>query len=154
MRNWIFAWALLNDPTKSSVAGKVGVAPVLASPQHIGHGCTGGWVLAINAYSKYKDEAWTFIDYMLSKQTQTSLALHAGLIPSRHDVVTHHHVQAQVPYFKHIETILEQGKNRPTLTNYNQFTTIVQGAISAVLSNQSSAASALRDIQSQVTSLT
>jgi multiple sugar transport system substrate-binding protein len=118
-----------------------------------GHGCTGGWVLAINAFSQHKDEAWKFIDYMLSKDTQTSLAMNAGLISSRPDVVSDPTVQAKVPYFSQLASILNTGNNRPKLVNYNQFTTPLQAAINGVLSNQGSPASALSSVQSQVGSL-
>ena len=154
MRNWTFAYTLANDPSKSKVAGKVGVAPTLATTGNAGHGCTGGWVLAINAYSQHKDEAWTFIDYMLSKDTQTSMSMNSGVISSRPDVVNDSAVQAKVPYFSQLGTILNTGDNRPTLKDYNQFTTPLQAAINGVLSNQGSAASALNGVQSQVASLT
>jgi multiple sugar transport system substrate-binding protein len=154
MRNWTFAFALANNPSKSKVAGKVGVTTTLATPGNTGHGCTGGWVLAINANSQYKDEAWKFIEYMLSKDTQASLSINAGLISSRPDVVNDSAVQAKVPYFKQLATILNSGNNRPQLVHYNQFTTPLQAAINGVLSNQGSPSSALSNVQSQVGALT
>jgi len=153
MRNWVFAYAIANNPSNSKVAGKVGVVPTLATTGQTGHGCTGGWVLAINAYSQHKDEAWKFIDYMLSKDTQTSLAMNAGLISSRPDVVSDPTVQAKVPYFKQLSTILPGGMNRPQLKSYNQFTTPLQAAINGVLSNQGTPADALNSVQPQVSSL-
>ena len=153
MRNWTFAYAIANNPSKSKIAGKVGVVPTLATTGQSGHGCTGGWVLAINAYSQHKDEAWKFIDFMLSKTTQTSLATNAGLISSRPDVVNDPTVQAKVPYFKQLASILNTGYNRPQLVSYNQFTTPLQAAINGVLSNQGTASSALSSVQSQVATL-
>ena len=117
-------------------------------------GCNGGWVLAINAFSQHKDEAWTFIDYLLSKDTQTSLALNAGLISSRPDVVNDATVQSKAPYLKSLATILAGGNNRPQLKSYNQFTTPLQAAINSVLSNQETPTNALNSVQSQVGSLT
>lgn len=154
MRNWTFAYAIANNPSNSKVAGKVGVTTTLATSGNSGHGCTGGWVLAINANSQHKDEAWKFIDYMLSKDTQTSLSMNAGLISSRPDVVNDATVQAKVPYFKQLSTILNTGNNRPQLVHYNQFTTPLQAAINGVLSGQGSPSSVLSDAQSQVSSLT
>lgn len=154
MRNWTFAYAIANNPSRSKVAGKVGVAPTLATAGNTGHGCTGGWVLAINAFSQHKDEAWKFIDYLLSKDTQTSLSMNAGLVSSRPDVVNDAAVQAKVTYFKQAATILNSGMNRPKLKNYNQFTTPLQASINAVLSNQGSPADALNSVQTQVGSLT
>jgi multiple sugar transport system substrate-binding protein len=154
MRNWSYAYAIANDPTRSKVQGKVGIAPVLATSGNTGHGCTGGWVLGINAFSRYKDEAWTFINYMLSQETQTSLSLNTGLISSRPDVVTDPVVQAKRPYFTQLSTILLDGFNRPQLKEYNQFTTELQAAINGTLGKQSSPANALNSIQAQVGSLT
>lgn len=154
MRNWVYAYSIANTPSRSKVAGNVSVAPMLGTSGKTGHGCTGGWVLAINAFSQYKDEAWTFIDYMLSKETQTSLSLNAGLISSRLDVVNDPRVQAKVPYFKQLSTILSGGFNRPKLKQYNQFTTRLQAAINGVLGKQTSPANALNNIQAQIASLT
>jgi multiple sugar transport system substrate-binding protein len=154
MRNWTFAFALANNPSNSKVAGKVGVTTTLATTGKSGHGCTGGWVLAINANSQNKDQAWKFIDYMLSKDTQTSLSVNAGLVSSRPDVVNDPTVQAKVSYFKQLATILNNGNNRPQLVHYNQFTTPLQAAINSVLSGQGSPSGALSDVQSQVGSLT
>jgi multiple sugar transport system substrate-binding protein len=154
MRNWTFAYALADDPQKSKVAGKVGIAPTLATTGNTGHGCTGGWVLAINNFSQYKDEAWTFIDYMLSKETQLSLSSNARLISSRPDVVNDAGLQQKHPEFKQLASILSTGYNRPPLRNYNQFTVPLQAAINGVLSNQGTAASVLNSVQAQVASLT
>jgi len=153
MRNWTFAYALANNPSKSKVAGKVGIAPTLTTSGHSGHGCTGGWVLGVNAYSSHKDEAWTFIDYMLNKETQTSLSLNAGLISSRPDVVNSSTIRSKRPEFESLVGILNAGYNRPKLRQYNQFTTPLQAAINGVLSNQSKPSDALGGVQSQVASL-
>ncbi len=153
MRNWTFAYAIANNPDKSKVAGKVGIAPTLSTAGHQGRGCTGGWVLAINANSQHKDEAWKFIDFLLSKETQTSLAKNAGLISSRPDVVQDAQLQEKFPQFKQLATVLQQGQNRPQLKNYNQFTTPLQAAINNVLSNQQAPADALNGVQAEVASL-
>lgn len=153
MRNWTFAYAIANNPKNSKVAGNVGIAPLLGTTGQAGPGCTGGWVLAINANSQHKDEAWQFIDYLLSKDTQTSLATNAGLISSRPDVVNDATIQAKHPQFKQLATILNNGHNRPLLKNYNQFTTPLQAAINGVLSNQQDPRDALNSVQSQVATL-
>jgi len=74
MRNWTYAYALANDPTKSKVAGNVGVAPTLATTGNQGHGCTGGWVLGINANSKIR----TLLGHLL---TTCSASLRKHLWP-------------------------------------------------------------------------
>ena len=61
----VFA-GLLNDPTQSTVVGKVGYAAVPKTPT--GHGTTHwGWGLAMTAKSPAKDAAWLFIQWATSK---------------------------------------------------------------------------------------
>lgn len=153
MRNWTFAYTPANDPKASKVAGNVGVTPLWHTASNMGHGCTGGWVLGINAYSQNKDEAWQFIDFLLSQSTQRSMSMNAGLISSRPDVISDATVQAKIPYFKQINDILGTGFNRPALQNYNAFTTPMQAAINSVLSNQMSPTDALNGVQSTVASI-
>jgi multiple sugar transport system substrate-binding protein len=69
-------------------------------------------------------------------------------------VVNNSAVQAKVPYFAKLSSILGTGNNRPKLQNYNQFTTPLQAAINGVLSGQGSPSSALESAQPQVASLT
>jgi multiple sugar transport system substrate-binding protein len=153
MRNWTFAYPLANNPKKSKVAGKVGVAPTLTVGSNAGHGCIGGWILGINAFSNHKDEAWTFIDYMLSKDTQTSLAVNGGYISSRPDVASDANVQAKQPIYTQLSTVLNGGYSRPKMKSYNQFSTPLQASINGVLSGQQSAQDALSSVQSQVATL-
>jgi multiple sugar transport system substrate-binding protein len=82
------------------------------------------------------------------------MSLHTGLISSRSDVVNDPAVQAKVPYFKQVSTILNEGYNRPKLKSYNQFTTILQEALNSTLGKQSSPREALDTAQAQISLLT
>ena len=82
-RNWPYAWAVANDPDKSKIAGKVGVG---ALPAFNGQGSAstlGGWQFGISRWSKHADEAWQFVKFMTSQDTQKILAMEAGLAPTR-----------------------------------------------------------------------
>ena len=57
MRNWPYAWALVNDPKESKIAGKVGVAPLPAGPAGRSAATLGGWMLGINKNATAEEKA-------------------------------------------------------------------------------------------------
>src|SRR5262249_24113904 len=65
MRNWPYAWALLNAED-SPVRGRVGVAALPGSDGHPGVPTLGGWHLGINRFSQHADLAWQLISFLTS----------------------------------------------------------------------------------------
>lgn len=155
MRNWEFAWALLQKPDQSRVAGKVALAPIPgASGSNSGYGCTGGWCIAINSRSKYPDRAYKFLEYMISQKAQTAMALGASLSPVRPDVLNDSQVQAGAGgLFKQLPAVLKATKARPQLSNYTQISAAVQAELSAVVTRQKSVSEGLKAAQAAVDSL-
>ncbi len=152
MRNWAFAWPLLQDPKQSKVAGKISVAP-MPGESRTGYACTGGWCMAVNAGSKYPDRAWSFIQYMLGKQGQSLMATGAGLSPVRPDVLNDQQVQASNPVFKLLPDILKATKSRPQLSNYTQVSAAIQPQLNAIMTRQKSPADGLKAAQAAVDDL-
>ncbi len=85
-RNWPYAWPILNDPQKSTVAGKVGVGRLPAFEGHASASTLGGWQFGMSRWSRNPDDAWRFIRFMTSFEAQKVLALEAGLAPTRRAV--------------------------------------------------------------------
>src|SRR5262245_60712292 len=52
MRNWPYAWSLLQDPSRSRVAGRVAAAPFPGVDEHKPVAALGGAQLAVNAHSQ------------------------------------------------------------------------------------------------------
>jgi len=73
---WATFGAFLEDPKVSKVAGKMGYAPVPGwrikgkLVRASMYGCQG---TAITSFSKKKDNAWTYMKWLLSKETQKAL---------------------------------------------------------------------------------
>jgi multiple sugar transport system substrate-binding protein len=112
-RNWPYAWAVANEPKKSKIAGKIGVGP-LPSFQGRGSASTlGGWQFGINRYSKHPAEAWQFIKFMTSHDTQKVLALEAGLAPTRRSVYQDPEVLKTMPHLKTFLPAFEKARPRP-----------------------------------------
>src|SRR4029079_7090874 len=68
MRNWPYAFALLQDGSRSAVAGHVGVSSLPAAPGGRPTAALGGSSLAINAHSDRISEAYRLIEYLLQPE--------------------------------------------------------------------------------------
>ena len=72
MRNWPYAWALLNA-ANSQVKGKVGVAPLPSGSAGGKHSAVlGGWQLAVSRYSKAQDAAIDLVKYLTSPPSRSA----------------------------------------------------------------------------------
>jgi len=155
MRNWQFAWALIDDPKLSKSAGKVSIAPLPAlSSGRPGTGCTGGWMVTINANSAYPDRAWKFCEYLLGQKTQTQMAQLQSVSPVRPDALTDPAVQGgQDGFFKLMAPVLKTTKGRPQISNYTQLSAAIQTEFNAMMANQKKPADALKAAQAAVDSI-
>lgn len=155
MRNWQFAWALIDDPKTSKAAGKSSIAavPSLASGK-AGTGCTGGWMVTINANSVAPDRAWQFCEYMLSQKTQTQMATLQSVSPVRPDAFNDSAVQtSQDGFFKLMEPVLKSTHGRPQISNYTQLSAAIQTELNSMMANQKKPAEALKAAQTAVDSI-
>lgn len=118
LRNWPYAWAILNDPAKSQVAGKVGMAPLPAFPGHKSASCLGGWMLGVSAFSRNADAAWRLVEFLSSQKVQKRLALEAGLAPTRKALYADDEVLAARPHFAELGRILTNARPRPRTPLY------------------------------------
>ncbi|NPV54272.1 MAG: sugar ABC transporter substrate-binding protein [Firmicutes bacterium] len=73
-------YSRLEDPKRSTVAGKIGIAPFPKGPVgRIAH--SHYWSISLNPKSKKKAAGWLFIEWATSKQIQLQLALKGVLAP-------------------------------------------------------------------------
>ncbi|MGH7920542.1 MAG: ABC transporter substrate-binding protein, partial [Candidatus Dormibacteraceae bacterium] len=135
MRNWEFAWVLVNTPSQSKVAGKVALTPIPGKGK-LGYGCTGGWCMAISAFSKYPDRAAQFLEFMLGEKEQKFMAINNSLSPVRPDVLNDAQVKQAQAIFKYLPTILKHVKARPQLKNYTAISAAMQPELSAIVTKQ------------------
>lgn len=112
-RNWPYAWAVANNPKKSKIAGKVGVGVIPAFQGHNSASTLGGWQFGINNYSMHAQEAWRFVQFMTSHETQKILALDAGLAPTRKSVYQDPEVQEKRPHLNAFLPAFENTRPRP-----------------------------------------
>ena len=118
LRSWPYAWALANDPEKSRVAKKIGVGVLPAFKGHAPVSTLGGWQFAISRWSQHPDEAWAFVKFMTSYESQARLALEAGLAPTRIKVYDDPRVKEDMPHLKSFLPAFEAARPRPSSPLY------------------------------------
>lgn len=154
MRNWPYAYSLGNDATKSKVAGKFDIHAIpYGGKGTVGHSAVGGWNMAINAFSKKSDAAWSFIKYILSDAAQKELAIKGSFTPALKSTYDDADVKAKQPLFTKLQPILLNSLPRPVSPVYPDLSNLIQTHIHQALTKTASPASALSALQSDLQAL-
>ncbi|GCF07578.1 ABC transporter substrate-binding protein [Dictyobacter arantiisoli] len=125
MRNWPSHIFWSNDAQQSKIAEQFNVTALPAGSTST-RACLGGWQLGINAFSPHKDDAWTFIKWMLEKDAQQYLAVKETFPVTLKDIYNDQYIDDFNPFFKKIPDILRTAQNRPQLVNYPQVANAIQ----------------------------
>lgn len=142
MRNWPFAWAVLND-NHCVVKDKIALAPLpQAKPGYGSFSTLGGWQLGISAYSQHPDEAFELIAFLTSLEQQNYKAIHAGQAPTRRAAYQDPQVLAANPHFISLFNVLVSAKPRPIHPRYPEISEIIQQEVHRALTGQQDAATA------------
>lgn len=109
MVNWwdVFSGDFENKE-KSIIGGKWDVADSLSDDGTLGP-WVGPWMIAINKDSKHKEEAWKFMKWALSEETQKKLAATGATPPSRYSVLKDPGYQKVSPTAKGLISELSRG---------------------------------------------
>lgn len=138
MRNWPYAWNVSNNPEKSRIAGKVGIAKLPHFQGGESYATLGGWQLGISNYSKNKDAAWKFIQFLTSKRIQKLYAIKAGKAPTRKALYQDQEVIGANPHFAAMEEVFLTAYPRPRSPLYPAISNILQRYFSRVISDLNS----------------
>ena len=130
LRDWPYAWQVVNDPQQSRVVGRVGIAPLPRFPNGESRSTLGGWLYGINAASRKAGAAWQFISFMTSVETQKFFAREASLAPTRAALYRDPDVLAKNPELRDEAGSLESAVPRPITPVYPA----VSGALQRFLS--------------------
>ena len=153
MRNWSYAWSLLNDKG-SPVAGKVGIAPMpKGGIDGQSTGMLGGWNLAVSKYSTNQKDAIDLALYLTSEEELRRRALDHGYYPGMLKLYSEAKILAMSPMVKVMLDILKNASIRPadqTGDKYSQVSSIFWNAVHATLSGKQSAAKSFADAEKKL----
>uniref|UniRef100_A0A7V4CPI8 ABC transporter substrate-binding protein n=1 Tax=Fervidobacterium pennivorans TaxID=93466 RepID=A0A7V4CPI8_FERPE len=152
MRNWPYAWSLLNDPKESKVAGKVGVAPLPAGPGGKSAATLGGWMLGINknATPEEKEAAKKLIKFLTSYEQQLYKAVNAGQNPTMMDVYKDPALKKAAPFMVELYGMFINAVPRPRTAKYSEISDVIQKYVHAALTKQTTPQKAIEDMAKEL----
>jgi multiple sugar transport system substrate-binding protein len=147
-RNWPYAWGL-HQAEGSPVKGKVGIAllPKFEGGRHAA--ALGGWHIGMSRSSDRKDDAWTLMEYIVSREVQMGFALNLGWNPAREDIYDSPEIIASLPHLVELKQVFRNASPRPNLPYYSLLSRALQAELNKALSGMVSAEEALKSAQEQ-----
>ncbi len=142
----------------SPVQGKFDVTqnPVFAGNEGGNSTTVGGFLLAVNHYSKHKKEAADLIRCFTSYESQVEAALVASKAPTRPEVYNDPAVVASNPWLPKLGANFTHSLVRPSAETgafYPEVSEIMQTEITAALLREKSPEDALKDAEDQIRAL-
>lgn len=145
MRNWSYAWDRLNRPD-STVAGRVGLAPLPAS-------CLGGTSLALSAFSQHPEQAFRFMAFLVSYESQAQLALRGTQPPALESVYADPSLLHQKPFLEALHLALSTTRPRPQTPLYSKLSTIIYSEVHKMLTQEQGVETTVENIQHHLSDL-
>lgn len=144
--------AVIDDPAKSSVVGKVEIMPVPGKAEGQSGSLNGAWGWAIPKSSPNPDAAWTFLKWVESHETAKKRALQGGS-PTRTDIFDDADVNAKYPYAQPLKNMLLGSHNFPVFTYTPQLVEVLGRELSLAVAGEKKPADALATVEAEMTEL-
>jgi multiple sugar transport system substrate-binding protein len=146
MRNWPYAWALLQDESRSRVARRFAVAPFPAEEGGRPAAALGGAQLAINGRSAHPALASELVAFLAAPEQMIERARLTGQLPPRRSLYDSAELAAALPIpLEQVRPILEAAVPRPATPVYSELSEILQVSIHRALTRQQPPAVALQE---------
>ena len=146
MRNWPYAYSLLQDQSDSRVAGRFGVAPMPGGRGGTATAALGGSELAINARSGEPDAAYLLIEFLLEPEQMLERARTAGQYPPRPSLYETEALAEALPVPPgEARRVIERAVPRPVTPVYTQLSEILQVSLHRALTQQQEPRPALQE---------
>ncbi len=109
----------------------------------------GGDILGITTQSKHQEEAWVFVQFLLSEKVQADIVAQNGSVPVRQSVADKNKYFEKEPRYKVFAYVAKYGV-APKAVNYNAITSIMSTIIPKVLSNEMTPEAALKSVNPEI----
>jgi len=154
MRNWPYAWSLLESPD-SVVRGKVGVSALPrgegAGARHAG--TLGGWQLAVSRYSQHPAVAADLVLHMASAEVQKDRAIRGSFNPTRPALYKDPEVIAANAFMANLLGTFEDSVARPSALaglKYPSVSLALTNAAHDALARKATPEAAVRKLEGQL----
>lgn len=154
MRNWPYAYPLMEDTAESRVAGRFGVARLPSGPGGGRATILGGAQLAVNAHSDVPEAAWRVVAFLARPEQMLERARRTGQYPARRDVYERAELADALPVDPaRARRIIEDAVPRPVSPVYTQLSSILQIWLHRALTRQEEPGPALSRAADQIRDL-
>lgn len=154
MRNWPYAYPLMQDASASDVTGRFEVAPLPEGPGGRRASALGGAQLAVNAHSDRKEAAWRVVEFLTSPEQMLERARAVGQYPARRNLYALPELADALPVDpKRARDIIDAAVPRPVTPVYTQLSSILQIWLHRALTHQREPAAALREAADEMREL-
>ena len=150
MRNWPYAWALMNKDDASKVKGKFDIAPLPGFDGHPGASVLGGQNYGIASSTDQPELAWKAIMCLTGEDVQREKAVVKGEMPTLTKLYDDEQLHKDIPFLDVLAQGLKTGVNRPTTPYYNDVTIAIYKIYNDVLNGRLSPADAAKELQHKV----
>ncbi len=151
MRNWSYAYGLFQGEG-SKVNDRVGIAPLPRGS--VGTSAVlGGWNLAVSNFSRNKEAAFKFVEFMTGPVAEKSMATQLSTVPTRKETFGDSIVKQKAPHYPDMLKVVLNARPRPQIADYPRLSSIVQTNLHAALTNQMSAEEAVKRMATEIRSL-
>lgn len=144
MRNWPYAYPLMENRSRSQVHGRFSVAPMPAMPRGAPTAALGGSQLAVNANSAHPDAAYAVIEYLTRPEQMLERARVAGQYPPRPALYEGGALAGALAVQpEQALRIIERAVARPVSPVYTELSQILQVRLHQALTRQATPKAAL-----------
>ena len=154
MRNWPYAWALLQDRAQSAVAGRFAVTTFPAGENGRSAAALGGAELAVNRWSRHPDLAEALARFLTAPEQMLERARFAAQLPARRSLYNDPALAEALPIpLDRVRAALDASVSRPVTPVYTELSEILQVELHRALSGQAAPADALHRAASDMRTL-
>jgi multiple sugar transport system substrate-binding protein len=145
MRNWPYAWTLLQDGTQSAVAGRFDAAPFPASETGRPAAALGGAGLAVNRWSRHPELAVALVRFLTAREQMIERARLLSQLPARRSIYDDGSLAGALPIpLDRVRAALDAAVARPATPLYTELSEILQIELHRALSGQEAPEAAIR----------
>lgn len=151
MRNWPYAWTLLQDEHRSRVAGRIDVAALPPAAGGKAAAALGGAQLAINRYSREHALAEELIAFLTARDQMLERARVASQLPARRSLYESDGLKDAMSLpIAAIRQALDSAVARPVTPVYSEMSEILQVHVHRALTRQEAPSRALQDAADEI----
>jgi multiple sugar transport system substrate-binding protein len=151
-RNWSYMYGLAGDTEMSKIKREqVGVLPLpVGEGQSQRACCLGGWNMLISTSSEMQDEAWEFVRFMTSEESQKEYSITASTLPTLKTLYDDREILEEVPVVDLSKEALQNARPRPVSPYYSQMSREMAEQFNNVIRSAVSPGTAIKSLQSDL----